>query len=77
MLEESSEEEPGGLYHQGFGLEIQGYPHRKHTHNQASVYLDKSSKFRIRLSNTNDFMTMTSVFVDGVDIGKVVHCRTL
>ncbi|ELU17525.1 hypothetical protein CAPTEDRAFT_189596 [Capitella teleta] len=68
-IEQHGEEDVPGLFHQGYGLEVQGYPHRKQSDTQAAVFLDRSSKFRIRLSNANEFTSMASVFVDDIGIG--------
>ena len=59
-----------GLFHQGYGLEIQGYEHQASTDTEALVFLPQDTRYRIRLSNANDYMCMATVLIDGISIGQ-------
>lgn len=71
------EDYPPGLFHEGYGLEIQGYPHHRQMDKQAMVFLPQGTKFRIRLCNANEYMAMASVFIDGISIGQCIPLSDL
>ena len=62
------------LSEEGYGLEVPGYQHRISNPQQAIVFLDNDTSYKIRLSNANSHLCMVTVELDKFVIGKCCTC---
>ena len=67
-----------GLMYDGYGLEIQGHEHQKNPDApcESVVFLPRDTKFRVRLSNSNDHECLVTLDVDEIDIGNYITFLT-
>ena len=70
--EKDTEDDGTRLTWDGYSAEIIGWNHIPRTDYESIVEIERDSRYRIRLSNSNDHMCMVKIELDGVFIGKCI-----